>query len=454
VQVDPPATDLINATVFQSDATAKAAIAGLYSQLSSAEGFSGGSLSSMTYLGGLVSDELENHNLSPAYVEYSTNSVLPDNVILTSSLWTIPYAVIYKTNAVLEGLENSNITPELKTQIAGEAKFIRAFTHFYLANLFGGIPIVLTSDYRVNSTIKRASAEEVYQQITQDLIDAQKLLSPDYSFSNHERVRPNKFAATALLARVYLYLKDYAKAEEQATTVIDNTALYGLPVLSEVFVKNSNEAIWQLSRDDGNANDAITFTIVSTPDNAALRSDWVVSFDPGDQRRLNWIGTSIAGSSTYYYPTKYRETAPSPITEYSMVLRLAEQYLIRAEARINQPGKITDGITDLNMLRKRASLPSPDNLPPLPLELSKEDAMIALENERQFELFTEWGHRWLDLKRWPSRLSPGDNTLNRADDILQPLKPGWKKEWKLLPIPRVQILNDPGMAGGQNPGYN
>jgi hypothetical protein len=453
VEVEPPKTELVKATVFSNDASAKAAIAGLYAQMSNS-GYSDGSVSSFTNIGGLSSDELENYSLSAERIEFFKNSILPLNGTLNSSFWTPLYQNIFKANTIIEGLSKSTgVSDPIKNQFIGEAKFIRAFAHFYLVNLFGDIPVVLTTDYRINGITKKTSVAQVYEQIIADLHDAQNLLASDYSFSNNEKVRVNKYAATALLARVCLYRNDYSEAEKQSSAVINNTVLYNLSTLAGTFLKNSSDAIWQLSRDNGNAKDAITFTFNSTPSNAALRSSWVLSLDPKDQRKVNWIGIRISGANTFYYATKYKITTASPITEYSMVLRLAEQYLIRAEARINLPGKIAQGITDLNILRNRASAPPPNNLDPLSLALSKDDAMIALENERRIELFAEWGHRWMDLKRWPSRLSPDDNTLNRADDVLQILKIGWKKEWKLYPIPQVQILNDPAMANAQNPGY-
>lgn len=111
---------------------------------------------------------------------------------------------------------STTVTASLKNQLLGEAKFLRAFNYFYLANLFGDVPLVLTPDYTVSGTLPRAPKADVYAQVVLDLLDAQKLLATTYPASG-ERTRVNQAAATALLARVYLYQQNWAAAETQAT---------------------------------------------------------------------------------------------------------------------------------------------------------------------------------------------------------------------------------------------
>lgn len=450
IEVGPPKTDLTTKTVFESDGTAKAAMANLYAHLVST--FASGTVGSISYLPGLSADELKNYNTNNEFIAFAANGLSPLNQN-NNNLWTTAYQSIYRANSILEGLSNATaVTPALNLQLQGEAKFIRAFTHFYLVNLYGDIPLILTTDYKISASKPRTPDAEVYQQIVNDLIDAKDKLAADYSFSNNERTRVNKFAAAALLARVYLYMGNWPAAESEASFVINQSALYSLPVPGNVFLKNSGEAIWQLIRDAGNANDALTFTILPTvvvPPNASLDAAWVQTFDPSDKRKGEWIAAHTSGANTYFYPTKYKNTGLAPITEYTMVMRLAEQYLIRAEARAMQNKIVGAGsaAADLDVLRTRAGIAGT-------VAATKAEILAALEAERRFELFTEWGHRWLDLKRWPSLNTPGDVTLNRADDVLQPLKTGWRKEWKLYPIPQNQILNDPAMRDAQNPGYS
>jgi hypothetical protein len=438
VEVGFPRTSLSSSAVFASDATATAAISGIYNQMSGTQSLATG-FNSLSYVAGLSADELVNYQTGNlTYQQFFENSLTPSNSTLTSNIWGEPYQYIYKANAILEGLQSSSgITPALKSQLRGEALFIRAFAHFYLVNLFGDVPLVLTTDYRQNAIVQRVPKVRVYQQIKTDLKEAQNLLSMDYSFSQNERVRPNQWAATALLGRVYLYQQQWDSAELQTSRVINNTGIYSLTSLDSVFLANSSEAIWQLASPFGNTTDAQTFIFSGNPPDAALRNTFVNEFETGDLRKQNWIGTSLSGTDTFYYPYKYKATVPSPITEYSMVLRLAEQYLIRAEARAMQ-GKITGGNsaeTDVNFIRNRAGLPNT-------IAATLVEMIAAISNEMRFEFFTEWGHRWLNLKR-----------LGIIDTVLQNLKPAWSTYDQLYPIPKAQLDNDPGMANAQNPGY-
>lgn len=434
VQVDPPRTSLVRETVFASDETALAAIARIYSKMIDT-GFASGNNASGTPLMSLSSDELVSVISAPNALElqqFGQNELLPSSVII-ASFWRDLYQYIYYANSIIEGLSTSNhVTEKVKEQILGEAFFIRAFSHFYLVNLFGDVPIVLTTDYQKNAIIERMPVSEVYEQIIEDLIICQSKLLPDYSFSKGERVRPNKWAATALLARVYLFIGDWTNAETQASSIIEQSNLYSLPTdVNKVFLANSSESIWQLLGIQ-NTNEAATFIFSGNPKIVSLRPEFVNSFEAGDKRSA-WVGTTTDGSTSYYYPYKYKVVGvTTPIQEYSMVLRLSEQYLIRGEARA-QLGDLVGARNDINVMRNRAGLPN---------ALANDEGSIlsAIEQERKAELFAEWGHRWLDLKRW-----------NKADGVLKVIKPLWQVTDALYPIPVTQLKNDPSFP--QNFGY-
>ncbi len=124
-------------------------------------------------------------------------------------------------NALLEGLQNSaGVSAATKNQLIGEGHFIRAFCYFYLINFFGDVPLVTSTLYTSNALLSRTSKDSVYIQVLADLKDAQNRLTPDYSYSNGEKVRPNQFAATALLARTNCYLQDWNDAEIEAGSLI------------------------------------------------------------------------------------------------------------------------------------------------------------------------------------------------------------------------------------------
>jgi len=112
---------------------------------------------------------------------------------------------------------------------------------------------------------------------------------------------------------------------------------------------------------------------------------------------------------------------------------LAEQYLIRAEARTNL-GNINGAQEDLNIIRNRAGLDNTTASTPSEL-------LIAILKERYVELFTEHGHRWFDLKR-----------MGFADDILSPIKEHWQTTDILLPIPETELQMNSNLKP-QNSGY-
>jgi len=437
VQTDLPKTQLTQATVFTGDALVNGALNGIYSNMESYSSYGGGDVTSLTYLGGESSDDFLSASTNDAF--YS-NTILPNDYhVLT--FWSTPYQDIYRANAILEGLLTAKgVSTAMLKQAEGEAKFVRAFSYFYLVNMFGDVPLITVTDYKQNAAVVRTPQAQVYKQIVTDLLDAQSLLGTTYATGNGERVRPNKWVATALLARVYLYTGDWANAETQATAVIGNS-LYKLSPIAGAFLKNSTETIWAFGRTSGNTNEAYVFgaTPGASPFLLSLQPSSVARFDPADQRLAKWIlTTQDFTGTTYYYPYKYQNQRLTPVTEYSIVLRLGEQYLIRAEARTQQ-GTLTgagSAAADIDTIRARAGLPGIT-------ATTKGELLLAVENERYFELFSEWAHRWFDLKR-----------TGRATALLSPLKPGWQSFKQLYPIPQSQIDNDPAMAGQQNPGYH
>lgn len=344
------------------------------------------------------------------------------------------YKTIYEANAVLEGLSASvNISPAVKSQLEGEARFIRAFAYFHLVNLFGQVPQPLQTNYKLNVQLGRTGQSVIYDSIIKDITKSQFLLGEEYITT--ERVRPNKFAATALLARVQLYIGNWQEAEAAASEVIDQAPRYSLTDINDVFLANSTEAIWQLMPifDYCNTLEGNTFIIEGYVENQVLSNGLVESFDVTDKRLLNWVGTFDDGTGPVYFPYKYKVKHSTNLTEYSMVLRLAEQFLIRAEARARQ-NNIAGAQDDIDMIRDRAGLGG---------TIAADEASLieAIKTERRHELFTEWGHRWLDLKRWKDVIP-----------VLSAIKPEWNSQGTLYPIPQRELNNAPQLKP-QNEGY-
>jgi hypothetical protein len=165
----------------------------------------------------------------------------------------------------------------------------------------------------------------------------------------------------------------------------------------------------------------------------AITSTLANAFEAGDQRKEMWLKANLINGENWYYPFKYKARVSSPITEYLVVLRLAEVVLIRAEARVQQ-NNLPGAVDDLNMIRKRAGLGNTS-------AGNKEEIIQSIEDERQTELFVEWGHRWFDLKR-----------TNHANAVLGILKaPNWQPSDVWYPIPLQEIQRNPALV--QNEGY-
>lgn len=462
VEVEPPITSTNGENVYSDNNTAIAAITSIYANMSNSDvSLTTGWLTNIFFVTGLTGDELTLWNLgNETLLSYYNNNLSAQEY----PTWSNIYKIIFICNSAIKGLNDArSLTPMVKQQLLGEVKFMRGFCYFYLVNLYGGVPLATTTDYEQNRNLARADENVVLDHVIADLMDAKGLLSEQYLEKDlinqtFERVRPTKWSALALLARAYLYKKDWANAISNSTLVIDNKALFELEPLDNVFLKNNSEAIWQLqpvgiSGDlNGNTKEGQSLKLFEEGPNGFtnqvyLSDNLVQSFEINDQRKVNWIGNVKVGDVTYNYAYKYKIGLEDfPTSEYSTVLRLAEQYLIRAEAEIEM-GKIIDGINDINVIRKRAtdnSAAPNDQLSQLPITLNKSQALMAIEMERRHELFTEWGHRWFDLKR-----------TGRIDATLGEIKaPFWQSTDQLYPIPQYDIDQNQNLRGHQNPGYN
>lgn len=435
VEIPAPINQIVNPIPFKDDATATATVIGIYSEMMRAPNQFSDNLTSL--YAGMAADELFYY--SPSYRdEFVKNEITQANhENLKTSFWEPAYKFIYTSNLCIEQLrQSSSLTPELKNTLIGECKFIRAFCYFSLINLFGDVPLITTTDYRLNATLPRTSKSKVYEQIISDLTDALNLL--DTSYITDGRVRPNKWAAAAMLARVYLYNGDWIDAESKATVVI-SSGIYTLePDLNNVFLKDSKEAIWQLMPVNPQFNtyegNAILQPNNTLPPTYLLTSSLLNAFETGDYRLVAWVGSRTFQSQVEYFPYKYKVYGNSaPLTEYYMVLRLAEQYLIRGEARAEQ-NNFEGALQDINEIRNRAGLPDI-------IYNSQQSILAAIEQERRIELFAEWGHRWNDLKR-----------TGRINTVLGALKPDtWQAKDTLWPIPQNEINLNHSLT--QNPGY-
>jgi starch-binding outer membrane protein, SusD/RagB family len=430
-----------SAQAFANDASADSVVVGMYFKLSE-----GTYSHDMPLSTGLSSDELlpGENAFDENYIYMYRNALDPVNAV-TNNFWSDSYNVIYIANSIIDGVSASKgMSAAGKKRCTGEAQFIRAFAYFYLVNFFGQVPLVTTTDYKVSSVLPRSATTAVYQQIVNDLLSAESNLTDDYPTAG--RVRANKWAAKALLARVYLYLGDWANANKLSSEVITNSASYSLEKMSgttaddattNIFHSDSKEIIFQFWNSYGDAFGVYTLgDFAQYMVNSTGTDNLLDAFEADDLRKINYISYSSTLPGYFVYKYRLDGSTPADYQEYVVVLRLAEQYLIRAEAlaRLGD-GNNAAAVADINVIRKRAGLGS------LQPNLSQQQILNAVEQERRVELCFEWADRWLNLKR-----------LGKIDAVMHVAKPQfWKPTASLYPVPQLEIQNNVKLT--QNPGY-
>ncbi len=433
VEVDPPKNMLISETVFNDPATVESALANIFYKMRE-QGMVSGNVGLTTEMA-TYSDELDYYGFDTNYSEIYNHTITASNTTVLN-WWSNAYNLIYATNDIIKGVENSStLSIENQERFKGQALFVRAYLHSLLATLYGDIPYITTTDYIENNVVTRLPLNTVFDTIITDLINAVDLL--EGTSTTGERVVPNQLVAQALLARIYLYTENWALAEMTATELINTQSLES--DIKNVFLNNSSETLWQLKSGDNprNTHEANQLIIVFIPGQLyALTNTLLAAFEPGDLRLANWTGstTSTDGLTTLHFAYKYKATfSETASLEYSIIFRLAEQYLIRAEARAHL-SDISGAQQDLNIIRNRAGLTNT-------LATSMDDLLDAILQERRVELFTEQGHRWFDLKR-----------TGNANEVLSAIKPNWQSTDILLPIPETELEINPNLLP-QNSGY-
>ena len=435
LDVDLPGNIVPRDGVFDSPEAIEAAVKGMYAENFFVQGIYEYILP--LYLS-IAADE-SYHNLPNNYnfEELRTNTYSPSNSYV-GLLWSYPYASTLLSNDLIESLSRTAvISEEKKRHYTGEAKYFRAYNYFVLVNLFGDVPWVKSANIRETALQPREPKENIISG-PEGIVDDLKYAETALANSDNSNAHITKAAASALLARVYLYHGDWADAEAKAGEVI-GTSGYELEAdLDNVFLRSSKETILRASSAaamPSYVGRAYLGVLLLNGSYFRLTGDLVNSFDDADLRRQKWF----KNEGTYIHAWKYKRNSASSAgaAEDLVLLRLAEQYLIRAEARAQQ-GNLTGAVADINAIRVRAGLE------PLPETLSKEQVLLAVENERRHELFVEEGHRWWDLVR-----------TGRADAVLGNKTNFPEKQWEsckaLFPVPEGELTNNSSLT--PNPGY-
>ncbi|WP_460977687.1 RagB/SusD family nutrient uptake outer membrane protein [Spirosoma knui] len=407
--------------------TAEAALNGLYNRLGN-DGYYGSNLPALSYLSG---GDVQWTGSQGAPQEITSRKLTADNGYVGSA-WAAIYRTILAANYLLEtvpALNDPLLTADRKNQILGEAYAIRALSYFDLARGWGGVQLILkpTHTPQDNTGISRSSLDVTYAQVLKDLTTAEPLLG---NTTNRNRV--TKKTVYALRARYHLYRQEWDKAEEYATKLIDDASYKLVKPYSAFFANNAvatTESVFEIAYTNSFKNGHSNWWL---PPALSGRREWAPSNqlvtllnDPnvgGNRKEL--IAQTAPPGNLWYGKLYYR----NPIgTDPAYLIRIAELFLIRAEARA-QLGKTATALTDLNAIRDRAGVP-------LSTAATKETLIQAIEDERRVEFAFETD-RWFDLGR--------KGRIGTVLNITDPNK-------YVLPIPNSEILADKALT--QNKGY-
>jgi len=414
--------------------SAQTAVRGVYRALAN-DNYYGSLFQSFGYLSG---DNVQWTGSQSIIQQFITHTLSADNGNL-ASVWTGIYATINQANHVIgkvPAVRDATLTQALKDQLTGEAYFIRGLAYFDLARTWGGVPLALTPTLASSDKnhLQRSSLDQTYAQVLSDLNAADSLLPLPSASATPNPVRANRQTVWALKARYYLYRQAWALAESYASQVIADTKSYSLLTPYSSFFNPASaaatrESVFELSYSSTYPNAHRGYW--QPPANGGTRqwapNDAFVALvnDPAiGGNRSALVAKTSAG--LWYGNLYYR----SPATDPAYVIRIAELYLIRAEARARQNNDLTGALSDLNAVRTRAGVGgSPAT--------TQADILLAIENERRIEFAFE-PHRWYDLVR-----------TGRAGDVL-----GVTDANKyLFPIPVSQVELGKGNLP-QNQGYN
>lgn len=402
--------------------SAQTAVRGMYRALGS-DNYYGSLFQTFGYLSG---DNIQWTGSQAVIQQFISHAVTADNANV-ATVWSGIYVTINRANQIIDkipAIADSSFSTADRNALLGEAYFVRALSYFDLARTWGGVQLVTKPTVTINDTkgIKRSSLADTYAQVFSDLHTAESLLS-----ETTNRYRATRKTVWALLSRYYLYQQKWDSAVLYSTKLIADATNYTLPKPYSAFFANNvvatTESIFEISYSATNTNGHRNYW--QPPANGGTRQ-WA----PNDAlvALLNAAGNrntaiAVTNQGLWYGNFYYR----SPATDPAYILRIAEQYLIRAEARAQQ-NQLEGAVDDLDAVRDRAGLSATT-------AASQGELLLAIENERRLEFAFE-PHRWYDLVR-----------TNRAGDVLGVTD----ANHYLLPIPIAELNADASLE--QNSGY-
>lgn len=392
--------------------------------------------------GDFTADYIQANGTFTDYIQFGTKQITASNGTV-DALWASIYNTIYVANFIIERLPLiSGVSDATKKSVLAEARFLRGWANFIGAYTYGDIPKVTSTDQAANTTIARTAKADILATVLADyqaaLTDLPNVASSGTATTNAAYL--NKINCQAAIARYYLYQKNWAQAEALASVVI-NSGIYTMQtnfadVVTKDFTAESIlEVGYNLTDDPGTSSTGLNNLLVGRreviPSNQLITT--LISPEAGTRTQtITFNAQQQRGSDNGWTVRKYGTASED--NNNIVLIRLAEMYLIRAEARAQQ-GKLTGttgAVADLNVLRTRAKAPA--------ITLTAQaDILLAVERERVYELAFE-GQRWYDLVR-----------TGRAQAVMSAFSPNWDKHLELWPIPQREIQQNSALT--QNPGY-
>jgi hypothetical protein len=367
-------------------------------------------------------------------------------------IWQSAYSTILRANNVINSSLQGN---ENIDQLRGEALAIRGLMYFELVKFFGkpytvdpnalGVPLILTYDPTLKPT--RNSVQEVYTQIEKDLTDAANLMTQDKSSGFF-----TKWAAKALLARMYQFKGDWDKAQTTAEDVINNSG-YSLLQLGDVltFWQNNTdrndklevlfEIVFDATNNIGNSSLPYFFDQSGYGDALATESLYNLYSNTDVRKDMFIVGSPIRGDEAKVV-NKFPNTGSADKDEMK-VIRMSEVYFIAAEAAFHNG----DEATARTYLNDVATERDPSFAG---YSASGQALLDDILLERRKELAFE-GHRYWDLVRNNLNVARVDQANNYPGNV--PLVLETSNFRRILPIPQAELDANPNIREQQNPGY-
>lgn len=341
-----------------------------------------------------------------ALINIDEFAVTPDNSEV-GDLYAILYRLIDISNAIIANVDDvPGLSDALKNDFKGQAYGLRGIAYFELARFWGGIPgvygtegVIIRTEPSIgineSSYATRASLVETYDQARTDLETGLSLL-PDTRSGNDLRGRLVKATTRAMLARLHLYLQEYDLAAQYATDVINDANYTLVKPYSDIFNnKNTAESIFEVQftlTDQSGMRNWYYPASAGARGGTALHEAFYaeISADPLDERHQMTDARTTTSGATVYYPTKW----PTANDDNNIqAIRIAEMYLIRAEARVlgTTVKDLAGAQSDIDAIRDRAGLGATT-------AATENELMDEIIDQRKKEFFAE-GHRWFDLIR-------------------------------------------------------